>query len=135
MINISISINPDNNMNINTPEEKQEEVKRILIDFFNNRYWYETLPYAIVNDQWPLYDRDENPVGTFTINGDCDHVYSENNRCGANVCLHCEDHVSLDGEQQFVRCFCGWSKSGNDGYYELEMEYGETIEPEEEIPY
>jgi len=58
----------------------------------------------------------------------CKHKYEQNDRCGATVCVKCDDH------EGFVRCFCGWSKSGNDGYYELEM-LGETIEPEEEIPY
>lgn len=43
--------------------------------------------------------------------------------CGAWVCDDCDNHNGL------TRCYCGWSESGGDGYYELQMD-GETIEPE-----
>jgi hypothetical protein len=44
--------------------------------------------------------------------------------CGAFVCEQCDHHIGL------VRCYCGWSADGGDGYAEL-IEMGETIEPEE----
>tara|TARA_R110000737_G_scaffold294922_2_gene301570 strand:+ start:240 stop:368 length:129 start_codon:yes stop_codon:yes gene_type:complete len=40
----------------------------------------------------------------------------------------CDFHDGL------ARCFCGWSRSGGNGYQEM-LEMGETIEPDEEIPY
>lgn len=43
--------------------------------------------------------------------------------CGAFVCDECDHHAGL------VRCYCGWSASGGDGYEEL-LDEGETIEPE-----
>lgn len=51
------------------------------------------------------------------------HRYTFNRSCGANVC-ECGDHKGL------ARCFCGWSRSGGDGYREL-IEMGETIDPDE----
>jgi len=51
------------------------------------------------------------------------HVYAFNRYCGATVCADCDDHKGL------ARCFCGWAKSGGDGYREL-VEMGETIEPD-----
>lgn len=44
--------------------------------------------------------------------------------CGAFVCESCDHHVGL------VRCYCGWSADGDDGYAQL-LEAGEQIEPEE----
>lgn len=52
------------------------------------------------------------------------HAYEFSRYCGARVCRDCDDHQGLD------RCYCGWSRSGRDGYREL-VEMGETIEPEE----
>jgi len=43
--------------------------------------------------------------------------------CGVWVCDDCDDHEGL------VRCYCGWSLSGNNGRSELE-EMGEVIYPE-----
>ena len=43
--------------------------------------------------------------------------------CGAYVCDDCGSHVGL------VRCYCGWSADGGDGYAQL-IEDGEVIEPE-----
>jgi len=40
----------------------------------------------------------------------------------------CDFHDGL------ARWFCGWSRSGGNGYQEM-LEMGETIEPDEEIPY
>jgi hypothetical protein len=50
------------------------------------------------------------------------HVYSFEPYCGARVC-ECGDHRGL------ARCYCGWARSGDDGYREL-IEAGETIEEE-----
>ena len=58
----------------------------------------------------------------------CKHQYDYSPHCGADVCMKCDFHYGL------VRCFCGWSKYGGNGYYEM-IEMGETIEPDEEIPY
>jgi hypothetical protein len=52
------------------------------------------------------------------------HEHRFNRYCGAQVCEDCDDHKGL------ARCFCGWARSGGDGYREL-VELGETIEPEE----
>lgn len=51
----------------------------------------------------------------------CGGRYEMSKYCGARVCDCCEDHEGL------VRCFCGWSRSGNDGRIELEN-FGECIE-------
>ena len=59
----------------------------------------------------------------------CNHQYEYNTHCGATVCIGCDDHSG-----GLVRCFCGWSASGGNGYYERQ-EMAETIEPEEEIPW
>lgn len=53
----------------------------------------------------------------------CTHRYVFNRACGATVCQDCDEHKG------FARCFCGWSRSGGDGYREL-IEAGETIEPD-----
>mgnify|MGYP003114793200 FL=1 len=58
----------------------------------------------------------------------CKHQYDYSPHCGADVCMKCDFHDGL------FRCFCGWSRSGGNGYYEM-IEMGETIEPDEEIPY
>lgn len=52
-----------------------------------------------------------------------DHDFSEkrDRNCGVQICYECGEHKGL------VRCFCGWSKSGRDGYAEL-REWGENIE-------
>lgn len=49
------------------------------------------------------------------------HQYEWSRYCGAKVCSDCGDHHGL------ARCFCGWSRSGGNGYQEL-IEMGETIE-------
>ena len=49
------------------------------------------------------------------------HEYEFRNYCGAKVCAHCDDHKGL------ARCYCGWSKSGGDGYAEL-IDMGEQID-------
>lgn len=54
----------------------------------------------------------------------CKHDYRFRNYCGANVCVHCDDHRGLE------RCYCGWSKTRpGQGYAEL-IEMGEQIEEE-----
>lgn len=53
-----------------------------------------------------------------------EHDYALDRSCGAKVCLICDDHKGL------ARCFCGWSRSGNDGRQEL-IDMGETIDPED----
>lgn len=50
-----------------------------------------------------------------------DHDYQMSRYCGVKVCSECDEHKGLD------RCYCGWSRSGGDGYREL-TEMGETIE-------
>lgn len=47
------------------------------------------------------------------------HGYEFRDYCGAYVC-DCGDHKGL------ARCYCGFSRSGNDGRREL-IEMGETI--------
>jgi hypothetical protein len=57
---------------------------------------------------------------------DADHCQSNasfNNYCGAYVCWSCDTHIGL------ARCYCGWSRYGDDGRKELE-DMGETIDPE-----
>lgn len=54
---------------------------------------------------------------------DCNHNYNFSKHCGAEVCSNCGDHKGL------ARCFCGWSKSGQDGRKELRS-MGEQIDPE-----
>jgi len=49
------------------------------------------------------------------------HDYHMARTCGVEVCFDCRDHKGLD------RCFCGWARSGGDGYREL-VEMGERIE-------
>jgi len=51
----------------------------------------------------------------------CLGSYEWSSYCGAKVCTECDDHEGL------ARCYCGWSRSGNDGRQEL-IEMGETIE-------
>lgn len=51
------------------------------------------------------------------------HDYIFSRYCGARVC-DCGDHQGLE------RCYCGWSRSGGNGYREL-IEMGETIEEDE----
>ena len=50
-----------------------------------------------------------------------EHKFYFSRTCGADVCTECGYHKGL------VRCFCGWSLSGGDGYREL-VEMGEQIE-------
>lgn len=49
------------------------------------------------------------------------HFYGFDRGCGAQVCERCGWHKGL------VRCYCGWSASGGNGYTEL-VEMGENIE-------
>ena len=49
------------------------------------------------------------------------HDYHLSRTCGVDVCNTCRDHKGL------ARCFCGWSRSGGDGYREL-VEMGEQVE-------
>lgn len=51
----------------------------------------------------------------------CGGEYHLQRSCGAMVCDRCDDHKGL------ARCFCGWSRSGEDGRREL-IEMGETID-------
>ena len=51
----------------------------------------------------------------------CGGTYWLATGCGADVCDKCGEHKG------FVRCFCGWAASGEDGYQEL-LDCGETIE-------
>lgn len=53
----------------------------------------------------------------------CSGEYEFQRYCGAKVCDLCDDHKGL------ARCFCGWSKSGNNGLRELE-EMGEAVDSE-----
>ena len=55
----------------------------------------------------------------------CGSSMSRSRYCGVWVCDNheCGDHDGL------VRCYCGWSASGGNGYDEL-LACGETIEPE-----
>ncbi len=53
-----------------------------------------------------------------------EHAYTFSRYCGARVCDECGDHLRLE------RCYCGWSRTGGNGYREL-IEDGETIEPDE----
>jgi hypothetical protein len=55
----------------------------------------------------------------------CGGTMSRSRYCGVFVCDNdtCGDHRGL------VRCYCGWSFNGGNGYDEL-LEYGEQIEPE-----
>ena len=58
--------------------------------------------------------------------GDCDGLCEWNRQCAAYVCINCDTHIALE------RCFCGWSRHGDDGRKELE-DMGETIDPEPEL--
>ena len=49
-----------------------------------------------------------------------DHEYYFHKGCGAYVCYDCDEHRDL------VRCYCGWSKTGEDGYQVL-IEMGEQV--------
>lgn len=55
----------------------------------------------------------------------CPNCGSENyylaSECGVRVCDDCDHHEKLQ------RCFCGWSRRGEDGRRELE-ELGEVID-------
>lgn len=54
----------------------------------------------------------------------CKSEVELNRYCAAYVCNgeQCQgEHIGMD------RCYCGWSRSGGDGYREL-LEDGETIE-------
>ena len=52
----------------------------------------------------------------------CNHDWSPTSRsCGVKICYDCGEHKGL------VRCFCGWSASGGDGYGEL-VGMGEQVE-------
>ena len=53
-------------------------------------------------------------------NGYCTGLCSLERECGAYVCINCNTHVGLE------RCYCGWSRHGEDGRKELE-DMGETI--------
>ena len=56
---------------------------------------------------------------------ECKHVTRFFSRtCAAKICSECDDHEGLD------RCWCGWSKTGGNGYTEL-SEMGETMEAED----
>ena len=59
-------------------------------------------------------------------NGYCQSNASFNDYCGAYVCWSCDTHIGLE------RCYCGWSRHGEDGRKELE-DMGETIDPEPEV--
>lgn len=123
---MTFNIDMDNNININTAQEKQEETERIILEFITARNWVESLKENIIDDSYILYDRNNNDVGYVRIIEECEHEYSTHNRCGASVCVWCDNHLSLDMEQQLARCFCGWSRSGGNGYQEM-LEMGETI--------
>ena len=56
----------------------------------------------------------------------CKHEHMFSRHCAADVCFHCNDHLSIGGDH-IDRCYCGWSRYGDDGYAEL-LEMGETIE-------
>ncbi len=86
------------------------------------------------NRSWPIefftcptcgMDRDEPrfPNGGPCERPGCQGDYFFRSCCGAYVCAECDDHKGL------VRCYCGWSRSGEDGRRELE-EMGEVIDPE-----
>lgn len=52
---------------------------------------------------------------------ECGGEFEFSRYCGVDVCDECEKHRKL------VRCFCGWSENGGDGYQEL-IDMGETID-------
>lgn len=54
-------------------------------------------------------------------NDDCKGIAKLSRTCGVYVCDTCNTHQGLE------RCFCGWSRSGDDGRRELE-EMGEVID-------
>ena len=119
MININISIDTDNAAF--EDNGKETEVLNIIYKFLR------TVDFEEQNENVPLYDNNGNSVGSITITEDCEHLYESRNRCGASVCVWCDNHLSLDMEQQFARCFCGWSRSGGNGHQEM-LEMGEQIE-------
>ncbi|MGA1354983.1 MAG: hypothetical protein ACO32I_09450 [Candidatus Limnocylindrus sp.] len=55
----------------------------------------------------------------------CGATMSRSRYCGVLVC----DNDECGHHKGLVRCYCGWSLSGGDGYAELE-EWGETIDTE-----
>jgi len=52
------------------------------------------------------------------------HRYQFRDYCGVKVCDGRDVHEGL------IRCYCGWSTTGGNGYREL-LEMGEIIEPED----
>jgi hypothetical protein len=51
----------------------------------------------------------------------CGSTFEWSRSCGAWVCHSCDNHHKLS------RCYCGWSRSGNDGRQEL-AELGECLD-------